>query len=116
MKLKPLVIAGLFSVVSATAIAQGAADNTNSRSAPGTPTFQNWMNDQSRTNQGYISREAYMQEAGRRWDQMDTSRRGLTADQINSLYGPSPTPGQVNPPTNQTNPTGTEPKGQNSGG
>lgn len=116
MKLRSIAAAGVFGLVSLTAGAQGAADNTNSRTAPGSPTFQNWMNEQSRSNQGYISRDAYMQEAGRRWDQMDTSRRGLTADQINSMYGPAPTPGQVNPSTPRTNPTGTEPKGQNSGG
>jgi hypothetical protein len=27
-----------------------------------------------------------MKEAGRRWDLADTNRRGLTADQINSMY------------------------------
>jgi hypothetical protein len=92
----------------------GAADNTNSTSAP---TLQTWMSDYSRTNKGYISRQAYMDEMGRRWDAMDRNRRGLTVDEINSMYGYSqPNPGMTHAQTNGTNPSGTEPKGQNSGG
>ena len=53
----------------------GAADNTNSRSAP---TLQTWMSDYSRAHNGYISRQAYMDEMGRRWDAMDRNNRGLT--------------------------------------
>jgi hypothetical protein len=92
----------------------GAADNTNSKSAP---TLQTWMSDYSRANKGYISRKAYMDEMGRRWDTMDRNNQGLTMDQINGMYGYSgATPGMVKGQTNATNPTGTEPKGQNSGG
>ncbi|MDQ6621242.1 MAG: hypothetical protein M3Z31_16385 [Pseudomonadota bacterium] len=91
----------------------GGADSTNSKTAPG---FQSWMSDYQRTNKGYISREAYMNEMGRRWDGMDRNRQGLTMDQINSMYGNSqPTPGRTHAQTNATNPSGTEPKGQNSG-
>ena len=46
----------------------GAADNTNSKS---TPALQTWMSDYSRSHQGYISRQAYMDEMARRWDAMD---------------------------------------------
>ena len=92
----------------------GAADNSNSKSAP---TLQTWMSDYSRTNKGYISRKAYMDEMGRRWDAMDRSNQGLTMDQINGMYGyNAPSPGMVKGQTNATNPSGTEPKGQNSGG
>jgi hypothetical protein len=52
----------------------------------------------------------------RRWDAMDTNRQGLTSDQVNSMYGNQPTPGMVQGQSNATNPSGTEPKGQNSGG
>jgi hypothetical protein len=99
------------------AFAQGAADNTNSKTAPAP--FQTWMSDYSKANRGYISRQAYMDEMGRRWDAVDTNRQGLTTQQINSIYGYSAgatTPGRVKPGNAATNPTGTEPKGQNSGG
>ena len=92
----------------------GAADSTNSKSAP---TLNTWMSDYSRTHKGYISRRAYMDEMGRRWDAMDRNQQGLTMDQINSMYGyTQPYPGMTHPQTNATNPSGTEPKGQNSGG
>ena len=92
----------------------GAADNTNSKSAP---TLRAWMNDYSTRNQGYISRRAYMDEMGRRWDAMDRSQQGLTIEQIDSMYGyTQPSPGMVKPQTNATNPSGSEPQGQNSGG
>jgi len=99
----------------ATTSSTGAADNTNSKS---TPSMQTWMHDYSTRNKGYISRKAYMDEMGRRWDAMDRGSQGLTMDQINSMYGyagSQPSPGMVKPQTNSTNPTGTELKGQNSG-
>ena len=49
--------------------------------------FAGWMSQHQSTNQGRISRKAYMDEVGRRWDQADTSKQGLTADQINQTYG-----------------------------
>jgi hypothetical protein len=92
----------------------GAADSTNSKSAP---TLQTWMSDYSTAHKGYISRKAYMDEMGRRWDAADRSNRGLTVDEINSTYGyTQPNPGMTHGQTNATNPSGTEPKGQNSGG
>src|SRR5438445_1457872 len=93
---------------SATTSSTGAADNTNSRSAP---TLHTWMHDYSSRNKGYISRRAYMDEMGRRWDSMDRRHHGLTVDQIDSMYGYSnsqPSPGMVKPQTNATNPSGTE--------
>jgi hypothetical protein len=92
----------------------GAADSTNAKSVP---TLQTWMSDYSTAHNGYISRSAYMDEMGRRWDAMDRNKRGLTVDEVNSMYGNSqPDPGMTHPQTNRTNPTGTEPKGENSGG
>lgn len=49
--------------------------------------FSGWMNDYQSKNQGRISRQAYMDEVGRRWDQADTNKQGLTTDQINRAYG-----------------------------
>ncbi len=109
----------LFAATGATGVcAQGGADSSNSKTGPVAASMQGWMTDYSKTNKGYISRQAYMDEMGRRWDAMDTSKQGLTTTQINSMYstGPGPSPGMVKRQTNSTNPTGTELKGQNSGG
>lgn len=66
--------------------AVGQADNTDSRMAqPGT--FSTWMTEQSRMNNGYITREEYMNEAGRRWDMADKNRKGLTPAEVNRIYG-----------------------------
>ena len=95
--------------------AQGAADNTNSRTGPSV-SYQDWLAHQSQLNHGYITRREYMDEMGRRWDAMDTEHHGLTREQIDSMYGfNAPSPGQVKAPGPNTNPTGTELKGQNSG-
>lgn len=50
------------------------------------------MMEQSKSNNGRISREAYMQESARRWDAMDQKREGLTSDQLNGIYGYQATP------------------------
>lgn len=50
-------------------------------------TFSTWMTDQSKTNNGYITRDAYMAEAGRRWDMTDKNHQGLTMSQVRSTYG-----------------------------
>ena len=76
------------------------------------PSFDAWV----RSQKGPITKEQYMQEAGRRWDAMDTDKRGLTPNQINQMYAAQPTPNMVKKGNNMTNPTGTETKGQNSGG
>ena len=103
--------------VALTLCASGAAfaqaDNTNSKTDP---SFHSWMHDYSRSHHDRISREAYMAEAGRRWDLMDREHRGLTAEQIDSMYGAAATPNRVNRGSSRTNPTGTELNGQNSGG
>ena len=112
MRLKHTLVAVAVALcASGTAFAQ--ADNTNSRTDP---SFHSWMHDYSRAHNERISREAYMAEAGRRWDMMDREHRGLTTQQIDSMYGTVATPNMVNGGSNRTNPTGTELKGQNSGG
>ena len=64
------------------------SDNTNSRVAPAqSQGFNNWMNDYSTAHQGRISRQAYMDEMGRRWDAADAQRRGLSVEEINRAYG-----------------------------
>jgi hypothetical protein len=63
-----------------------APDNTMKATAPG-GSFSGWMSDYSTKHEGRISRKAYMDEQGRRWDTMDKSNKGLTADEINQTYG-----------------------------
>ena len=48
--------------------------------------FQSWLNTHSTKNSGRISRQAYMDEASRRWDSMDKTKQGLTMDEINRTY------------------------------
>lgn len=78
-------LAATFAAVAASS-AFAQADNSNSKVAPAS-SFSNWMMEHSKSNQGRISRDAYMQESGRRWDAMDQKREGLTSDQVNGLYG-----------------------------
>jgi len=60
-----------------TSTARGAADNTNSKSGPGVA--DSWADKYASEHQGKISRQAYLDEMGRRFDAMDTSKRnGLT--------------------------------------
>jgi hypothetical protein len=93
----------------ATSLALGAthalaqADNTNSTIAPAnpSPTWPGWMHDYSTTHQGRVSRQAYFDEMGRRWDAADARRQGLSVDEINRLYGPAnsdPVTGAVTAP------------------
>ena len=108
-----IVTAVIAAPVMAQGTTSGAADNTNAKVDPA---FSTWMRSYSEAHGGRISRQAYMDEAGRRWDAMDKQNRGLTTAEINRMYGYGPSPGQVKAGTSQTNPTGTEPKGQSSGG
>lgn len=62
----------------------------------GSGTFSGWLSDYQTKNSGRVSRQAYMDEVGRRWDQMDTNKQGLTSDQINKAYGYGGASGTVN--------------------
>jgi len=46
-----------------------------------------WTDSQAKSNNGRISRKAYMDEMGRRWDSMDNSKQGLTPAEVSRLYG-----------------------------
>lgn len=63
-----------------------APDNNMKATAPNN-SLSGWMTDYSKAHQGRISRQAYMDEAGRRWDAADKNSQGLTSDQINGIYG-----------------------------
>jgi len=60
--------------------ASGAQGGGNTSSSA---TFQSWLNKQTGKR---ITRQAYMDEVGRRWDAADASRQGLTSDEINRMY------------------------------
>ena len=51
-------------------------------------TFQDWLNTHSAKNSGRVSRQAYMEESGRRWDSMDKTKKGLSLAEIRGVYNP----------------------------
>jgi hypothetical protein len=65
---------------------QTAPDNNMKATAPNN-SFSGWMTDYSKAHDGRVSRQAYMDEAGKRWDAADKNNQGLTSDQINGMYG-----------------------------
>jgi len=60
-------------------------DNTMKATAPGS--MADWSNEYSKANPGRMSRQVYMDEAGRRWDAMDTNRQGLTSEEVGRMNG-----------------------------
>jgi hypothetical protein len=60
-------------------------DNTMKATAPGS--MSDWSNDYSKNNQGRISRQAYMDESGRRWDAMDKNKQGLSSEEVGRMNG-----------------------------
>lgn len=76
------------------------ADTRGMGTAMGTDQpFNGWMGDYATKNNGRISRKAYMDEAGRRWDAMDRNRQGLTPEQLGQMYGYGTTPTTVDSAT-----------------
>ena len=67
--------------------ARGAADNTNSRARTGEGDMNTWVNRHAQDNKGRISRQAYLDEMGRRWDALDRSSQGLTPAEVSRLTG-----------------------------
>ena len=61
--------------------------NTGVSVTTSTPDMDTWVNDYSVRNNGRITRQAYLDEMGRRWDAMDANRQGLTPAQISRLTG-----------------------------
>lgn len=60
-----------------TSTTRGAADNTNSKSGPAVA--DDWATKYATDHQGRISRQAYLDEMGRRFDALDKARlRGVT--------------------------------------
>ena len=105
--IKTALAVGL-TALSITAIAQTQGYNGTTMSPPmadtramGTdqPSFNGWMGDYATKNNGRISRRAYMDEAGRRWDAMDKNRQGLTPGQLSQMYGYGTTPTTVDSAT-----------------
>jgi hypothetical protein len=61
----------------------GAVVNT----APPPADMNAWVYDYSARHQGRISRQAYLDEMGRRWDAADTNQQGLTPAEVSRLTG-----------------------------
>lgn len=66
--------------------ARGSAPSGSEANAGGSGTFSGWLAESQRKNAGKVSRQAYMDEVGRRWDQADSDKQGLSVDQINRTY------------------------------
>lgn len=66
--------AGSTATTPPTSTSRGAADNTNSRSGPGVA--DTWVTKYAAEHKGRISRQAYMDEMGRRFDTMDKAKQG----------------------------------------
>ena len=65
----------------------GAKAANESAGVGGSGSFSGWLSDYQTKHEGRISRQAYMDEVGRRWDMADKDRKGLTQDQIHQTYG-----------------------------
>ena len=50
-------------------------------------TGDSWTSDYATRNNGRVTRKAYMEEMGRRWDAMDHAQQGLTPAEVSRLYG-----------------------------
>jgi hypothetical protein len=103
MKYQKTLLALALALSVGSAFAQGASGGDGGAAGGGktasSGTFQSWLNDHSGKNNGRVSRQAYMDEAGRRWDSMDSTKQGLTTAQINGMYSPSATMGGPTPST-----------------
>jgi hypothetical protein len=65
--------------------------NVSGNPVAGVPVTQDdldaWTRDYSTRNHGRITRQAYLDEVGRRWDAMDRSHQGLTPAEVSHLTG-----------------------------
>ena len=88
MKLALAAAALSLALVTSTSWAQTAAKPAHDTTGVGgSGSFSGWLSDYQTKHEGRVSRQAYMDEVGRRWDMADKDRKGLTADQINHTYG-----------------------------
>ncbi len=96
--LVPVAMLGLGLGVASTAWGQSAgvpptglnnptASDNDMKATAQNNSFSGWTSEYSKSHQGRVSRQAYMDEAGRRWDAMDKNKQGLTSDEINRAYG-----------------------------
>ncbi|HVE49471.1 MAG TPA: hypothetical protein VNG69_07650 [Casimicrobiaceae bacterium] len=65
---------------------RGAPDNTNSKVRTNAD-MNSWVKGYAGDHKGRISRQAYLDEMGRRWDAMDRSNEGLTPAEVSRLTG-----------------------------
>ena len=79
-----LSVGSVYAQSSGTGSGDGGGGQGGSNATTGT--FQTWLNTYGAKNNGRISRQAYMDESGRRWDSMDKTKKGLTMDEINRTY------------------------------
>ena len=104
--MKHTLAAAIIGIALATspAFAQTAAKPASeSTGVGGSGSFSGWLSDYQTKHEGRVSRQAYMDEVGKRWDLADKEKKGLTHDQINQAYGmggpgmTSTTPGNMGP-------------------
>ena len=106
--MRQLVLAfSLLSLCAAAGAQTGSSPATTSAATGvgGSGTFSGWLSDYQQKHQGRVSRQAYLDEVGRRWDVADKDKKGLTVDQINQTYGMgatgtagvNPSPGNMGP-------------------
>jgi hypothetical protein len=48
--------------------------------------FNSWMSDYASQHNGRISRDEFMAQMGRRWDQRDTEHNGLTPVEVEEIF------------------------------
>ena len=114
MKIKyVLAAAGIVSMLAgAPGFAQ--ADNTNSRIAQSNPDVR--MENRILVYPDGTTQEFYIDREHHHWYGVDRHHRGPTIEEWNEVYGYEPNPTRIAPPSDETNPTGNELRGQNGGG
>ncbi|MEP6701958.1 MAG: hypothetical protein ABJB04_03135 [Betaproteobacteria bacterium] len=79
-------VAALVACLSLPVAAQSTGTTGGGGNTASTMTFQQRLNKISAANNGRITRDIYMKEAGQDWDAMDKEHHGLTRDEINRMY------------------------------
>src|SRR5690242_12896677 len=92
-----LALAGTIGLAAAgSTFAADTGDSTNSKTnatasrqagVPASTAGDTWATDYAARNNGRISRKAYMDEMGRRWDAMDRNQQGLTPAEVSHMTG-----------------------------
>lgn len=90
--------AAILGMTAGTTIAADSGGNTNSKTQSSvarqegvpeqsTGDAATWERGYAAQHNGRISRDAYMEEMGRRWDALDRNRQGLTPSEVSRLTG-----------------------------